>query len=263
MDRKRIIEEGILEDYILGLLSKEEEISFEKILDTGPELKKQLSAIESDLERIGIENAIQPPSRIKENLKKALGETESSNNNMTSATRSPKDTLQSGKLLVAASLAALFALAAFWFYTQWDASMESMQSLEQQTVNLQERLENLEQKYDDTQQRYVSINSPDVIPLYLVGNNISPQSRAVAFVNHKEKTVIINGQGLEPLDVDRTYQIWADVEGEMINMGLVPTDQEYIPLRYIEKAESLNITIEPAGGSEHPTVENLISNIYL
>ena len=49
----------------------------------------------------------------------------------------------------------------------------------------------------------------------------------------------------------------------MINMGILEADQEYIPVRYIDKAESLNITIEPAGGSEHPTVEQLISNIYL
>ena len=73
----------------------------------------------------------------------------------------------------------------------------------------------------------------------------------------------MNSRGLDPLDTEHTYQMWADVDGEMINMGLVPAEQDYIPLRYIDKAESLNITIEPAGGSEHPTVEQLISNIYL
>lgn len=49
----------------------------------------------------------------------------------------------------------------------------------------------------------------------------------------------------------------------MISMGLLPTDKDLVALTYIEKAESLNITIEPKGGNDHPTVERLISNIYL
>ena len=57
--------------------------------------------------------------------------------------------------------------------------------------------------------------------------------------------------------------MWSDVDGEMINMGTLAPNQELIPLKYIEKAESLNITIEPVGGNDHPTVEDLISAIPL
>jgi hypothetical protein len=46
-------------------------------------------------------------------------------------------------------------------------------------------------------------------------------------------------------------------------MGLLPTDRELVTLTYIDRAESLNITIEPKGGNDHPTVERLISNVYL
>jgi anti-sigma-K factor RskA len=49
----------------------------------------------------------------------------------------------------------------------------------------------------------------------------------------------------------------------MINMGTLNTDNELVPLKYIENAESLNITIEPAGGSDHPTVEELVSYVIL
>ena len=141
--------------------------------------------------------------------------------------------------------------------------MDDIRLLEQQTADLRERLQSLEQNYELTRDRYTVINHPQSIPLYLVGNQVSPDSRAVAYVNHQNKTVIVNGLGLSSLEPGKTYQMWADVEGEMIDMGVVPANEEYIPLRYIDKAESFNITIEPAGGSEHPTVENLISNVYL
>ncbi len=47
----------------------------------------------------------------------------------------------------------------------------------------------------------------------------------------------------------------------MINIGLLqhPGD-DMQALQFIDNAESLNITLEPAGGSEHPTVELLYVN---
>ena len=164
---------------------------------------------------------------------------------------------------VAASVAAVVAFGAVWMYNQWQASEENLKALETQTAALQERLSNLEANYEETASRYQQINNTNVVPLLLMGNEKSPSSKATAYVNHQTKEVILNAKGLRVLDKDHTYQMWADVEGEMINMGLVKTDEDYIFLRYIDHAESLNITIEPAGGNDHPTVENLISNVVL
>ena len=261
MDRKKIIEEGLLEKYVLGSLSEQEEALIESVLSEDVELKRELQVFEAELELIGFENAIEPSSHIRDQLSKRMAVP--GNDSKSEIRPAPSNSLQSGKLLIAASLAALFALGSFWLYTQWQSSLEDFQNLQQQTVVLQERLNNLESRYSATQERYVSISTPGVIPLYLKGNDISPQSSMIAYINHENKSVVVNTLGLQPLDADQSYQLWADVDGKMINMGLLPQDEEYIPVRYIDKAESLNITIEPVGGSEHPTVENLISNIYL
>ena len=57
--------------------------------------------------------------------------------------------------------------------------------------------------------------------------------------------------------------MWADVDGEMINMGIINTSKALLAMQYIPEAESFNITIEPKGGSPHPTVSELIANTYL
>ena len=263
MDRKKIREEGLLEKYVLGSLTEQETVLLEAALSEDAELRKELSELEAEFELIGFENAVQPSNQVKEQLMAKMGVQSGAPEDQVKPLAGSSSSLQSGKLLIAASLAALFALGSFWLYIQWQSSLEDFRSLEQQTVELQERLNDLESSFSTTEERYVSISSPDVIPLYLKGNEISPQSSMIAYINHENKSVIVNTLGLQRLEADQSYQLWADVDGEMINMGILPQDEEYIPVRYIDKAESLNITIEPVGGSDHPTVENLISNIYL
>lgn len=263
MDKKKIIEEGLLELYLLGELSQEEQLAVEDVLQKDSSLKEIYDGMEEDFQKMAFENAVDPPSSVKASLRQALE----------SSIKEPVvrklETTNSGSrksyfpIAAAASLALLFALSSFWLYNRWQTSENSLLELQEQTSNLQNRLNDLEKNYQDTDEKYRKINDLNTIPLLLVGNEASPNSRAVAYVNHKTKEVVINPQGLQNLEEDKTYQMWADVEGEMIDMGIVSNEQDLIALKYIEKAESFNITIEPAGGNDHATVENLVANVFL
>jgi hypothetical protein len=46
-------------------------------------------------------------------------------------------------------------------------------------------------------------------------------------------------------------------------MGVISKNKTVMSMAYIDHAESLNITIEPAGGNDHPTVSRLVTNVYL
>ncbi len=57
--------------------------------------------------------------------------------------------------------------------------------------------------------------------------------------------------------------MWAEVNGEMLNLGIIEqtTDNENLmALPYAKNAVGY-ITIEPKGGNENPTVENIVANI--
>ncbi len=263
MDRKKIIEEGLLELYLLAELPEDQHLLVENALKTDSGLREQLKVMEEDFERMAFENAIDPPEKVVNSLRATLEATEERPGPKPLVTTSEKNSFQRSRLLVAASLAALFALGAFWLYLRWQTAEDNLELIQQQTADLQSRLNSLESNYEEINSRYRQLNNPNVVPLLLVGNQLLPGSKVTAYVNHTTKEVVVNSQGLPGLDKEQTYQMWADVEGEMINMGLVPTDQEWISLQYIDHAESLNITIEPAGGNDHPTVENLISNVTL
>ena len=262
MDRQRIIDEGLLTSYLLGTLDEVQEAQVVQALVQDEELREIYRTLEADFERMAMENAIPPPEQVLSGLKEQV---DTSNVSPVIALNSDKKTYTQlrSRLLVAASLAALFALSAFWFYTQWQDTTANFNTLQSQTTDLQLRINTLEENLQLTTRRYQTLTNPDVIPLVMQGNQIMPESRAVAYLNHTSREVVVNPKGLAPLDADKTYQMWADVDGEMINMGLVPTSEEWVELTYIDEAESLNITIEPAGGNDHPTVENLISYVTL
>ncbi|MEX0291449.1 MAG: anti-sigma factor [Flavobacteriaceae bacterium] len=263
MDSEKIISEGLLEQYLLGELEEQQISLVEAALKKDAGLRATYAEMEADFERIAFENAIEPPDAVKKSLKFYLEEIDSRKDKAVKDLKSRDRGFQNGRLLVAASLAAIFALSSFWIYNRWQNAEQLLQLQEEQITDLQDRLVKIEERIEVSDERYRKINNLNVTPLVLVGNAISPESKAVAYINHRTKEVVVNGQGLSPLSSGEAYQMWADVEGEMINMGLVSVNEEFIDMSYIEGAESLNITIEPSGGSEHPTVERLISSVSL
>lgn len=261
MDSKKIKKDGLLEMYLLGNLEQQDQTLVEEAIRQDPKLKAEFQALEADFERMAMENAVTPPTSVLEGLKKRVERDQPGLR--TFEQKSDRSAFQNGRLLVAAGLAAIFALSAFWFYNQWQEAEASLNNLQTLTTDLQGRMNSLEQNLALANKKYQTINNPNVIPFVLEGNNSLPGSRAVAYLNPLTKEVVVNPQGLPELEKDKTYQMWADVDGVMINMGLLPTDEELVELTYIDEAESLNITIEPAGGNDHPTVENLISYVVL
>lgn len=250
MDRKKILENGLLEKYLLDELSSIESQEVSAAIASDKQLRTQYELLEEDFERMAIENAINPPDHVKVQLQTKLN-------------KSQEKSKERIWLYAAASVAILFFMTSFWMFNRWQNAETNYNSLQDQTTILQERLNALEENYILTNQRLKTINGPKTIPLILHGNDLVPNSRAVAYVNHENKMVVVNAQGLPELPNNNTYQMWSDVDGEMIDMGLLPTNEELITLRYIDKAESLNITIEPAGGNDHPTVEKLIAYVTL
>lgn len=250
MDRKRILEEGLLEKYLLHELTVREQHAIEKVLQEDMDLKSRFEQLEADFEQMAFENAITPNSRVKESLRSRIrSENTKQNNNW--------------PVFAAAGLAVLFLSTSFWLFMNWQDAQKDLEAIRNQTTDLQERMDLLEAKAASTETQLNLINDVHTIPFLLRGNAKLPNAQAVVFVNHADKLVMVNPKGLPELSGGQTYQMWSDVDGEMINMGLLSPNEELLAMEYINNAESLNITIEPAGGSEHPTVENLISNVML
>lgn len=256
MGNERDIEKGLLELYAMGATNEEETQLVLERLSKDESWQKVYEEIEEALYCLSEEQAVRPPAHIRPALANATGRPTSTSAN---------DTVRRLKmrLAVAASLAALFALGGMYFYQQWRTNNQALDALQIELSEKQDRVNDLERSYQQLAERMDLLNGENVTPVLLAASEMAPDARAIAYLDHEKKRVVVNAAALPELNANETYQMWADVEGEMINMGLLPASKDLVAMTYIENAESLNITIEPEGGSEHPTVSRLIANAYL
>ena len=256
MDKKHILDNGLLEQYLLGELNAQDCEKIEQVLASDTELKAQFDAIEKDFETLGLENAIAPPKGIKYQLIQDIREAKDTKNNKS-------NTNLKYYLGIAASIAALLMLGNFWMYNELSEVKDQLQTVETEKTELNDKLNNLNQQLENETALFATLTHPDTEQYVLKGNSLMPGGKVVSYVNHSTKSVVINTERLPKLDDAHDYQMWADVEGEMINMGVIAKDQNLMTMTYIDHAESLNITIEPTGGNDHPTVSQLVTNVYL
>lgn len=257
MDKTYIQEQGILELYILGELNESDQKKLEKALVLFPELKLELSKIEDNFERLAFENAIHPSDKVKNELLKTISKSETKVIPLKSKNNS------NNVLRLATGIAAAFLIGLIYFYSQWNTTQNQLKLVEDQNSELNEKLNQLVKDYNNTNTLFAAINNPNTEKYILKGNRLMPEAKLISYVNDLDKSVIINTTYLPKLDANHNYQMWADVDGEMINMGVIDTKKPMLAMNYIENSESLNITIEPLGGSKHPTVSQLITNIYI
>lgn len=260
MDRKSLLENGILEQYLLGELNAQECEKIEQLLTSDIELKKHFDLLEEDFEKLGLDNAISPPHQIKTQLINAIKTNKPKVGDVIALPQTSNTKLY---FRLVASVAALLVVGSFWMYSELNAVKEQLQTVEADKTELNSRIEFLNSELKNKQSLLAAIANPDTYQYILQGNASLPDAKVVSYVNHKTKSVILNTERLPQLDADHDYQMWADVEGEMINMGVIPKTKNLMAMTYIDHAESLNITIEPAGGNDHPTVERLVTNVYL
>lgn len=257
MNRAYILEHGILEQYLLGELTADEQLQVERVLNIDTDLKNEFDIIESNFEKMAFENAINPPNEVKANLMQRI------KTSQTKIIPLRKAYTFKTYLYIASGIAACLLIGTIWMFSQLNTADQQLQIAKEKNLLLLEDIKGLTSNLEYATKYFEIVNSPDTEQYILTGNDLAPTAKVVSYVNHKSKSVIINTKELPKLDAEHDYQMWADVDGVMIDMGIINKEADVLTMNYIDNSESLNITIEPAGGNDHPTVSKLVTNVYL
>lgn len=251
MNKEEFLKSGLLEQYVLKLTDPEETELVETMLKRFPELKSELDTMHNAIEQYALSHSIPPPPHLKDRVLAEIEDLEKGPYRQTKPI--PGRSLGS----VAAILA--FAVLSLMLWLQNKGLREDYLVLKE---NLEAQQAACEEQLQQALNRPLAfLSEPSTKTTILKGTAVAPQAEAIVFWNPIKKTACVNLVNLPEPPANKQYQIWADVAGEMINMGLLENSKESIQsINYIANAESFNITLEPAGGSEHPTVELLQAN---
>lgn len=255
MTRNDILENNWLFRYLIGETSHEESLAIEEWISTDEEIKKMYEELELQMEHLALENAIPPPSHIKEKLIESIALDKSPKKSS-----GIKQTIWQG---IAAGLIILLGGTAFYLFYQFENLQDDIELVIEENKQLIDTNNKLIDELSIQNNWYALLTEPATQKYVLRGNERAPSALVVGYINHQEEKVVLNAQNLPDLAENKDLQLWADVEGEMINMGVIPKGEKFIAMTYIPNAESFNITIEPAGGSTHPTVSDLIASVRL
>ena len=251
---KSLLESSLLEEYALGLLDPAETAQVEKALREHPEVRKAYQELQEGLEDLARQSGITPPPGTKEGLINRLEQG-----------RPTKQPMLIWRRTGALAAAVIIALSIGLWIVQLAGERRSVRrqvsDLQEQVIQLESALAEQQKAYADQQAEWDLLADPQTRRIPLFGNQQAPQFQAVAFWNASAEAGRLRILELPVLPPDKCLQMWADVDGEMVNLGILPADQgTWITLPFRPRATSLNVTVEPQGGSDHPTVSDLVAN---
>ena len=257
-DLYSFLESGLLEKYVVGDTNDAENDKVENYIFRYPEVQSKYELLQDNLGIISDLNAVDAP---KDSLNLIL---ESLDENKVVHLHTHTKRVSVWYSIAASAAAILFATTATFFFLQNQKLIDENQVVVEEIFDLRSDIDDTNSKLEGVMHQFMRLNNPETEKYIIRGNRRAKNLKTVAYINPKEKTSMIEIVSLPQLPEEQCYQMWAQLQDEMVNLGILDaanTDLRTIP--YTENALAFEITIEPKGGNETATIENSVANIKL
>ncbi|WP_298346251.1 anti-sigma factor [uncultured Algibacter sp.] len=250
---------GLLEKYLLGDTTTAENEMVESHIARYPEVENAYNTMQHNLEVVAKTNATEAPTHILNNILNELDDAPVLKLNTSVKHK------KWYKFSVAASIAALiFAGTSYFYYSHNQKLANENQVVVDELFDLRSDIEQNNKMLDNVMRQLLKLNNPETQKYIIKGNERAKDLKTVAYINPKEKTSMIDVVSLPELPEEQCYQIWAELQGKMVNLGILDkADRKLRNIPYTENALALSITIEPKGGNNIASTENAVAQISL
>lgn len=260
MDIREYISSGILELYVAGVLTAEENLEVYRNAGQYPEIEAEIKEIEAAI--LALSKSASP--RLSKNkgfrdVQQRIGYRKE-----TKVVQFPERKSNWGAYMGwAASI--LFAVGLYWMYTENNKLKSDLEFTYEQNKVLEEQILLARESNEKSQELLATLRDKDISVIALAGQTISPESYAKAYWNRTENKVFIDAQGLPEPPEGMVYQVWSLKLTPLTptSLGLLDDflrdENKIFALSNPNESEAFGITLEPAGGSESPTMDQLYS----
>lgn len=259
MDIKEYIASGILELYVAGSLSEKENEEVYEMLLKYPELLTEVQKIEGTVSTLtsSVAPAKKEPS-FKNLLIKIIQDKESNSKVI------PIDSNRRNWVTYTGWAASIIVGSAL-FFSQLNSSSLSEELRETSAKNeqFQEKLKETTTNLETNKTLLAAIRDKNVISIPLQGQKVSPDSYAKVYWNKTTEKIYVDVQGLPDPPKGKVYQLWSLKLEPLTPTSLGTLDDFMADTNKIfsisnpNESQAFGITLEPEGGSESPTLEQL------
>ena len=252
MNVREYISSGIVESYVMGLASTEEQSEFEVMCRQYPEILQARIDFEQAMEREARQNAVEPPISLKQQIINAVASHEAKVVPITGTNR----TIKPGRLKwVAAACAVLLAGSLIWNVSQYNRNRK----LQATYFDLTKDYDSMALHMTEIEDQIEMISqNPNVKMAAMKGMEASPSSVATVYWDTTSKDVYLVVNNLPKPASDKQYQLWALLNNQPIDVGMIDNDvfigqkKLLIRMKNVSGAQAFAITLEKKGGESSP-----------
>lgn len=261
MDIQSYISSGIIEQYALGTLSKEEASILECVMKNNAEVATAVFEAQKVLEELSFVQKVEPPAELKSqifaklNFEKPFNEISLTENQpVVEREIKPEIKVVNSKTnnnyawwMAAASLILMIGLG--WSIYENNSKVDKIITLAKNNSELEEKLNKVQQQND------IIVNSQIID---LKGVESKPEMLASVYWDDS-KNVYLSLKNLPQAPAGKQYQLWAIVDGKPVDAGVYNQNnpEKLQKMKSIEHAQAFAITLENEGGSPTPTMEQM------
>jgi anti-sigma-K factor RskA len=105
------------------------------------------------------------------------------------------------------------------------------------------------------------VKDPAMRQILLAPATVNNKAFATVYWNNASKDVYLMANSLEAPAAGKQYQLWAQVDGKMVDVGMLRWNDEGLILKMhnVPKAEAFAISLEKEGGSTNPTLNAVVA----
>ncbi|NJL77587.1 MAG: anti-sigma factor [Saprospiraceae bacterium] len=254
MNVQEYISSGLLENYVLGLVSDEERQEIERYATMYPEIRAELNAIEDALEVYALANAVSPPADMETRILNLTNPLEEKK--VATSIASVRNFLIGGLVIALVGCIYLFA--------QQVQYQRQLQEKDATIAQLQMDYETLQQDCGTINTQIATLKDSVSQAILLKGTNNAPNASIIVHWNPSKRKALLGAINLPTILTDQQYQLWAIIDGQPTDMGVLDIstanalDDSLIEiLTNFTNPQAFAITLEPKGGSAVPSLDKL------
>lgn len=256
METQDIINSGDLELYVYGILNEQESSFITDLAKNNKEIENEIISIEQSILNLSSSFAPHISAAVFEKTKNKLALKQSKVIGMSSKSNRLE------YLGWVASFALLLGLG--YQYFQYTSTSNKLNTIELERNNLEKSVVTLQSKSRATATALSVVRDIKNTVINLAGQTVAPMASAKIYWNKETATVYVDASGLPKPPIGKVYQIWS----LKLSPTLTPTsiglledfdknNEKIFAVSGTTGAEAFGITLEPAGGSKTPTMNQL------